>query len=119
MNAKLLAPIAALAIVAGNAYAESPTVVKDDFTSTKSRTEVLAELDAYKKAGVNPWSISYNPLRSFQSTATRGQVTAAYIAARDEVAAINGEDSGSAYFAQGGARGTDSTRLAGKPANAQ
>jgi hypothetical protein len=119
MNAKLLAPIAAIALLAGNAYAESPTVVKDDFTSTKSRAEVTAELSAYKKAGVNPWSISYNPLRTFQSTASRSQVTAAYIAARDEVAAVNGEDSGSAYFAQGGARGTDATRLAGKPANAQ
>jgi hypothetical protein len=103
MNAKLLAPIAALAIFAGAAHAETPTVVKDDFVSSKPRAEVRAELDAYKKAGVNPWSISYNPLRSFQSTASRSQVTAAYIAARDEVAAINGEDSGSAYFAQGGA----------------
>ena len=118
MNAKHLLPIVAL-FAAGASFAETPTVVKDDFVSTKTRAEVQADLAAYKKAGVNPYSISYNPLRTFVSKASRQDVTAAYIASRDEVAAVNGEDSGSAYFAQGGHRGVNSTTLAGTPANAQ
>jgi hypothetical protein len=118
MNAKFLLPIAAFAL-AGVAHAETPTIVKDDFVSTKTRAEVQADLTAYKKAGVNPWSISYNPLRSFASTTQRADVTAAYIAARDEVAALNGEDSGAAYFAQGGHVGVGSTTLAGTPVRAQ
>jgi hypothetical protein len=43
-------------------------------------------------------------------------VTAAYIAARDEVAALNGEDSGSMHLAQV-QRAQASTTLAGQPAN--
>lgn len=117
MNAKLLLPIVAF-VAAGAAQAETPTVVKDDFVSTKTRAEVQADLAAFKKAGVNPWSTQYNPLRSFASTASRQEVTAAYIAARDEVAALNGEDSGAAYLAQGGHRGVDSTTLAGTPVRA-
>ena len=118
MNAKLLLPIVAF-IAAGAAHAETPTVVKDDFVSSKSRAEVQVELAAYKKAGVNPYSISYNPLRTFVSKASRQEVTAAYVASRDEVAAVNSEDSGAAYFAQGGHRGGNSTTLAGTPVNAQ
>jgi hypothetical protein len=118
MNAKLLFPIVAF-VAAGAAHAETPTVVKDDFVSTKTRAEVQAELATYKKSGVNPWSIQYNPLRAFVSKASRQDVTAAYIASRDEVAAVNGEDSGAAYFAQGGQRGVNSTTLAGTPVRAQ
>jgi hypothetical protein len=91
-------------------------VFTDNFVSTRSRADVQAELVAYKQAGVNPWSIQYNPLRQFKSTATRAEVTAAYIAARDEVAALHGEDSGSSYLAQG-PRTPASTTLAGQPAN--
>ena len=68
------------------------------FNGGKSRAEVQAELASYKKTGVNPWSISYNPLAKFQSATTRAQVTAAYIADRDQVAALTGEDSGSAFL---------------------
>jgi hypothetical protein len=107
------------AAAAGTAFAESPTVVNDTFVSTKSRAEVQADLAAYKKAGVNPWSTTYNPLRGFKSATTRESVTAAYIASRDEVAALHGEDSGSAYFAQGGHAVPGSATLAGQPARAQ
>lgn len=119
MNRTRIISALVLAAAAGTALAETPTVVKEPFVSTKSRAEVQADLAAYKKAGVNPWSISYNPLRGFQSTTTREAVTAAYIAARDEVAATTGEDSGSAYFAQGGHAVPGSTTLAGQPQRAQ
>jgi hypothetical protein len=122
MNRKIasLLVLAATA-AAGSAFAESPLAVQPDpFTSTRTRAEVQAELHAYKQAGVNPWSISYNPLRSFKSAATREQVVADYIAARDQVAAISGEDSGSAYFSrQAGARQGASTTVAGQPAVAR
>jgi len=119
MNAKLaLSSLVLAATFAGNALAETPTVVNENFVSSKSRAEVQAELAAYKKAGVNPWSMSYNPLRSFQSATTREAVVAEYLASRNEVRALNGEDSGSVYLAQNRSIGATST-LAGTPVNAQ
>ena len=83
-----------------------------------SRTDVQAQLATYKQAGVNPWSTSYNPLKSFQSTRSRAEVSAEYVASRDAVAAMTREDSGSAYLA---ARPvvTGVRHLAGQPVNAQ
>jgi hypothetical protein len=118
MNVKTLAALALAAASIGNAFAESPTVPKDTFVSTKSRADVQAELVAYKQAGINPWSISYNPLAQFKSTASRQDVSAAYIESRDEVAALNGEDSGSTHFAQS-QRAQPLATLAGQPANAR
>ena len=101
MNAKFaLAALVLSAGFAGAASAESPTVVTDSFHSSRSRAEVLAEFAAYRQAGVNPWSTSYNPLRSFRSSASREAVVAEYLAARNEVRALTGEDSGSQYLAQ-------------------
>ncbi len=98
-NTSLIA-LALAAGFAGSAFAESPTVVNDNFSSSRTRAEVQAELAAYKKAGVNPWSTSYNPLRAFRSATSRDAVVADYIASRNEVRALTGEDSGSQYLAQ-------------------
>lgn len=88
-----------LAGFAGSALAESPLAVPETpFVSTRTRADVQTELAAYQRAGVNPWSISYNPLRGFQSTSTREAVTADYVAARDQVHAMAGEDSGSQWM---------------------
>ena len=111
--------IAAAAAFVSPAFAESPTVLKDQFQSTATRAQVQADLAAYKQAGVNPWSTQYNPLRTFKSAAARADVTAAYLASRDQVAALNGEDSGSVWFAANGSRGVLSQTLAGQPQNAQ
>jgi hypothetical protein len=97
-------------------------VPTEPFVSTKSRAEVQAELFAYKKAGVNPWSTWYNQLAGFKSNTTRQEVVAEYLAARDEVAALNSEDSGSAYLTQAIAQRTRNgagPTLAGHPVNAQ
>ena len=84
---------------AGSALAETPLAVPAaPFASTKTQAEVQAELVAYQRAGVNPWSASYNPLRSFQSTNTREAVTADYIASREQVHAVTGEDSGAEWL---------------------
>ena len=92
--------VIAAAAVAGNALADDITIDPTPFVGSKSRVEVQAELAQYKAAGVNPWSTQYNPLKQFRSAKTREQVVAEYVGARDEVAALNGEDSGSAYLAQ-------------------
>ena len=77
----------------------------ETFASAKTRAEVQAELARFRaEYPVSPWSTRYNPLAKFQSTATRADVTAAYIADRDAVAAFTAEDSGSAFLAQGGSR---------------
>lgn len=115
-----IASAALIVAAAGNAFAESPLIVEDNFVSSRTRAEVLAELHAYKQAGVNVWSNQYNPLRAFKSNASREQVVAEYLADRNEVAAVTGEDSGSAYFAQAsGQRRPGGAVLAGQPVNAQ
>jgi hypothetical protein len=86
------------------------------FNGSKTRAEVQAELAQYKQAGVNPWSIQYNPLNSFRGAKTRAQVQAEYLASRDAVAAFTSEDSGSAYLAAHKASAT--TQFAGQPGNA-
>jgi hypothetical protein len=122
MNRNIAATLVALAAAAaGHAFAESPLAGGElPAVGGKTRSEVQAELQAYKQAGVNPWSTSYNPLREFRGAASREQVVADYIAARDQVHALTGEDSGSAWLAQGGGSHGDSTRLlAGQPRSAQ
>jgi hypothetical protein len=114
--------LALSAVAAGNALADDITIDTTPFVSTKSRAEVQAELVAYKKAGVNPWSTQYNQLAHFQSTKTRDQVKTELAAARasGELDALYGEDSGSAYLthiAASPVRAT--TTLAGTPVNAQ
>ena len=108
MNRRLVAlniATAAAATFAGGAFAESPDPsgqFAHQAASTKSRAQVVAELQEYKRAGVNPWSMSYDPLRTFKSTTTREAVVADFLDSRDRVAAFNGEDSGSAYLARNG-----------------
>jgi len=108
----LIATAFAVATLAagGSAFAQSAPVGQeggqlDAFTSSKTRAEVNAELVQFRaQYPVSPWSFRYDPLAAFQSTQTRSDVTAAYIADRDEVAALTGEDSGSAFLAQSGNR---------------
>jgi hypothetical protein len=104
MNRILFASIAvAAAAFAGAASADDITVDTTRFVSGKSRAEVQAELQQYRQSGVNPWSQSYNPLRSFKGEKTRAEVTGEFLSSRNEAAALTAEDSGSAYLS---ARGT-------------
>lgn len=118
MNRNAITAIALAAAFAGNAFAEGPILEDAPFVGAKTRAEVQADLAAYKRAGVNPWSTSYNPLRGFVSTKSRAQVAGEYISARDQVAAFTSEDSGSAWL-QAAQRNTLSDTLAGTPRNAQ
>ncbi|MBC5782112.1 DUF4148 domain-containing protein [Ramlibacter sp. USB13] len=81
-----------------------------------TRTAVQAQLVEYRNAGVNPWSTSYNPLKSFRGEKTRAQVTNEYLASRNAVAAFTSEDSGSAYLASTKQAFDASRQLAGQPA---
>jgi len=114
MNSRTIASALVLAATAfaGTAFADDITIDNSKFVSAKSRAEVQAELAQFKQAGTSPWSTQYNPLKTFKSTATRAEVTAQYIASRDAVNALNGEDSGSTYLAQHRVRNTGTTLAA-------
>ena len=100
MNRYLLASALAIAAASANvAFADDITVDPHPFASTLTRAEVQGQLQQYRREGVNPWSTSYNPIARFQSGRTRAEVTAEYIRSRDEVAALNGEDSGASWLA--------------------
>ncbi|HEY8357846.1 MAG TPA: DUF4148 domain-containing protein [Ramlibacter sp.] len=109
--------LAALLAVAasGSALADDITIDATPFVSSLTHAEVQAELARFKKSGTSPWSIQYNPLASFKSAVTVDQAMAAYRAARSEVAAFNGEDSGSSFLAAMKAPARDT--LAGNPRN--
>lgn len=119
MNASKLLLIAAVAAAASvGAYADEADGSQNvlQIQGQKSRSEVQADLQQYRQAGVNPWATSYDQLSGFQSQRTRADVRAEAIASRDEAAALTGEDSGSAYLAQTGTRGVaSSTVLASRP----
>jgi hypothetical protein len=100
MNRYLIASVLAIAAASTQvAFADDITVEAHPFTSTLTRGEVQAQLLQYKAAGVNPWSTSYNPVARFQGSRTRADVTAEYLRSRDEVSALNGEDSGASWLA--------------------
>jgi hypothetical protein len=96
MNRFLL--VSALAVAAAGckvAYADEI----GDFVSTKSRAEVRAEFVAFKASGVNPWSGAYNMHATITQTRSPADVQAEFLAAREEMHAFLGEDSGSAWLA--------------------
>lgn len=117
MNRKIVSAAAvAVAAFAGAAYAQGPIEQNAPFNSVRTRAEVQADLQQYKKAGVNHASTWYNPLREFKSVRTRDAVTAEFTAARDEVAAQNAEVPGALPVAT---RANVRDTLAGQPVNAQ
>jgi hypothetical protein len=99
-----IATLAAIAfsLAAGSAFADDITVDPVQHQSLKSRAEVQADLAQYQKARINPWSTSYNVLSQSKSVLDRAAVHAEAVAVNKsgEVAALTGEDSGSAYLAK-------------------
>lgn len=100
---------------AGTGLAGDITIETKPFVSSRAPDEVRSELRAFKKSGVNPWSMAYNPLAQFKSVKTRAQVTAEYTENREAVAELNGEDSGSMYLAETAAAARRAARMAGSP----
>ena len=90
--------IAASAALAGHVFADDITP-SEPFVSAASRAEVQAGVTR-AGATANPWSIAYKPLAAFESSRSRAEVQAEYIASRHEVAALTAEDSGSLALAK-------------------
>jgi hypothetical protein len=68
-------------------------------TSTVSRAEVAAQARSEHVAVIGEDSGSAAIAANFHGSKTRAQVTAEYLANRDESRALTGEDSGSEYIA--------------------
>lgn len=107
----LVAAVAAAA-AASPAFADDITIDPTPFTSTRSRAEVIGEMQQFRQAGANPWADEYNPLAEFRSDRTREQVTLEFQATRASVAALTGEDSGSMYLARITAPASLATQMA-------
>ena len=109
--------LAAFAALSGAAYADTGlagdiSIETHHFVSSRSHTEVRAELDAFKKSGVNPWARNFDVFKGFKSTRTPAEVATEYIASREAVAAFGGEDSGSMYLAETAAAAQRAARMA-------
>ena len=119
MNRTALVLAAVLSTAGLAAHAESPDASGQYAATAGQQTRAAVQAQQQPRAtGDNPWSTSYNPLKSFRSERTRAEVTAEYLASRNQVSAFTGEDSGAAYLAQHKNDFTGST-LAGQPVNAQ
>lgn len=96
----VLAATAASALMAGGVRAETYSTQIRDFTGTRTRAEVRADMagDRSLLAASNELS-TQGQAQPMQSGYTRAQARADYIAARDEVRALTGEDSGSTWMA--------------------
>jgi hypothetical protein len=122
MKTTKLLVIASLAAASFGAMAQAQSQegspLPQNYRPALSAAQVRADFDAYRRAGVNPWSTSYNQLGGFHSTKSRDEVRADYLASRDQVASLTREDSGSAYLTQLAARHQHAgTNLAGQPVN--
>jgi len=96
------AVLAVAAIASGNAYADDITIDNTPFVSSKSRAEVRAEAMEQSKtlgSASSEWAMQQNEPARPNSAYTRKAAQDEYIASRNEVNALNAEDSGSSYFA--------------------
>jgi hypothetical protein len=90
------------ALASGNAYADDITIDTTPFVSSRTRAEVQAEVIGQSESlrlANSEWSMQSNHAALPQSSYTRAQAKADFIAARREVNALNAEDSGSSYLA--------------------
>jgi hypothetical protein len=122
MNRNIIFGTLVLASSIGSAFAGDGVALAGDitidphvFVSTRSQAGVRAELAQYQQAGVNPWSASYNPLRTFRSEKTRAEVQQEYLASREQVRAFTGEDSGATWLAHHSTHDAGN-QFAGEPA---
>jgi hypothetical protein len=103
-SAAAVAAVAAaiVAVTPGNALAESIAEYTMPFAGNRSRADVQADLarqGSIARTGANEWLMQHNQVTAFKSSYTSGQAKAEFKAARREVSALTGEDSGSAYLA--------------------
>jgi CRISPR/Cas system-associated endoribonuclease Cas2 len=87
---------AAAAMASGSAYADDITIDTMPAVLTASRDAIKAQ--ALQHTAFDEWTLQRNQVSVFKSSITAEQAKAQYAAARDEVSALNAEDSGSTYF---------------------
>lgn len=87
----------AFAVAAGSVLADDITIDPNTFVSTRSRAEVIAEMMDARPVPADVRAELDNRGTVMTSSLTREQVTLEYLALRDEVAAVNSEDGGSAW----------------------
>lgn len=95
------AAVLATTVAPNKAYGDDITIDNTPFVSTRSRAEVQAELMNQVqsvRSDATEWSLQGNQMQRVASTYTSEQAVAEYKVSRDLVRALNGEDSGSAYF---------------------
>ena len=109
------ATLAAAAFMSGEARAEGPIEVLPPFVGTLSRAEVRRDVldhPAQVTSYASEWRLQQGDRLPAGSSYTRAQARADYIASREQVLAMNGEDGGSSYLAAA-ARRTRATVVAG------
>jgi hypothetical protein len=109
-----LAAVAAGAAMTNNAYAETPTIDNTHFVSTRTRAEVRAEITpGLLSAAGAEWGYQNERAPQVSSGLTRAQAQAQFQASREQVNALNSEDSGSSYLARHAASRTAPMVMAG------
>jgi hypothetical protein len=100
------------------AYADDITIDPTPFVSTRTRADVRSELlgraDILRHQS-SEWALQSNEPTAFKSPFTPQQAREEYRASRVQVNALNGEDSGSAYFKMSPLRVNPATSM-GAPA---
>ena len=104
--------IAAGLTVSHHAYADDITIDTNPFSGMATRDEVRAQLKVPYQGGY-PWSSSYRQAAPKGSTYTSQQARTEYRSSRQEVNALNGEDSGSAYLARTAGRANATSTMGG------
>ena len=99
------------ATISTGARADDITMDKTAFQSSKSRDEVRADLKTPWPGGY-PWSSSYK-MGIAKSDRSPSDVRQGYLTSRDEVRAINSEDSGSSYFTTRAGRSNPAATMGG------
>jgi hypothetical protein len=98
----LAVAVLAAATMVGSARAEGPIGESTPFVGSRTRAEVRAELmqnRAQLTSYGSEWALQQGQPLSMASGYTRAQATAEYIAAREQVQAMNAEHGGSGAFA--------------------
>lgn len=96
LSTAAVALAAAAAMASGNAYADDITI--DTMPAVLSAPRAVIEAQALQRPAVDEWTLQHNRVPQIESSLTAAQAKAQYAAARDEVRALNAEDSGSAYL---------------------
>lgn len=111
MNRTIALSLVLTAAAAVKTYAGEITMEPYPFVPSLTRAEVQAELQQARAVRLDAGSQEAGPIASFLGERTRADVTAEYLADRDTVSAMTGEDSGSMHrMAHRGSR-TPATRV--------